>query len=589
LASSQRELDNLTKLRLQEFITDEEYVRQRQQLERERLRLAQALERPGSSGSWFEPARTVVSLSNQAAPCFRAGDRRWGGTWRGLPWWVVELGEGTSLRPGLYWRARRGHVPGGAGNILALVEVPHAIPWWREGGTETLGDRRTTYHGFWWKPDIPSERAPGTFEIAHDRSMSLTTFESGRAWTHLSPIIVGQTLGGQGITLTDCYAEHSVSGGAPDLAFVKYQPGRAFIGSEFGTREAIIFRKAHLAFLGLREWVDMPAITQAGLFSGTRRNVEFAQPERIPARIGGHAIDLVRWVGYRSGRFRVELSEEAFVEIEVSAPLHVDDWFREYIRPIQSLFTLAFGRPCVRERTTFYLPGALNGEMPDQAVEMVARGDSPVNGEARVPSPHEMIFKYEDVAGEWPSFVARWFSLWEEAGPALSLFFSIEENPSLYVEQVFLSTAGALEAFHRSTLALESEHGAEHKQRLEEILSCVPTVHVSWLGNQLRYSHEPSFRSRLEELVAEADEVVEPFVKEGRRFVHDVVEARNALVHRSSSSLQVPPLRLWQFAYVMSLVMRTVLLRRMLQEPAKAVALVRGSQDYSFQKAQIRL
>jgi len=69
-----RQLENLTKLRLRDLITDEEFTKQRQELERERLRIAQGLDGLGNPGSWFEPARLFVSFSNQAARRFKAGD-----------------------------------------------------------------------------------------------------------------------------------------------------------------------------------------------------------------------------------------------------------------------------------------------------------------------------------------------------------------------------------------------------------------------------------------------------------------------------------------------------------------------------------
>ncbi len=75
-AAVDRQLDNLTKLRLRDLFTDEEYLKQRQELERDRLRLAQNLEGFEKAGAWFEPARLVVSFSNQAVPRFEDGDLR---------------------------------------------------------------------------------------------------------------------------------------------------------------------------------------------------------------------------------------------------------------------------------------------------------------------------------------------------------------------------------------------------------------------------------------------------------------------------------------------------------------------------------
>ena len=74
LKDADRQLENLTKLRVRDLITDEEYLRQRQELERERIALSQTLQLAENSGSWFEPAKLLFSFSNRAVSCFQGGD-----------------------------------------------------------------------------------------------------------------------------------------------------------------------------------------------------------------------------------------------------------------------------------------------------------------------------------------------------------------------------------------------------------------------------------------------------------------------------------------------------------------------------------
>ncbi len=69
-----KQLENLTKLRVRDIIADDEYIRQRQELELERARLIQNKERAQGATSWFEPARLVVSFNNRAVSRFQSGD-----------------------------------------------------------------------------------------------------------------------------------------------------------------------------------------------------------------------------------------------------------------------------------------------------------------------------------------------------------------------------------------------------------------------------------------------------------------------------------------------------------------------------------
>jgi site-specific DNA recombinase len=68
-----RQLDNLTKLRVRDMVTDEEYLRQRSELEQEQMRLAQSLVEMEKQGSRLEPEQKFISFSNRAVPWFKSG------------------------------------------------------------------------------------------------------------------------------------------------------------------------------------------------------------------------------------------------------------------------------------------------------------------------------------------------------------------------------------------------------------------------------------------------------------------------------------------------------------------------------------
>lgn len=58
-----RELDNLTKLRIRDMLTDDEFLKQRQELERKRIAADQRLKNMDRDGARFEPARSLISLN----------------------------------------------------------------------------------------------------------------------------------------------------------------------------------------------------------------------------------------------------------------------------------------------------------------------------------------------------------------------------------------------------------------------------------------------------------------------------------------------------------------------------------------------
>ncbi len=74
LMATDRELSNLTRLRVRDLIEDEEFVRQRGELERTRLRLREQQQKLENGVSWVEPCQVLISFCNRAVDCFRSGN-----------------------------------------------------------------------------------------------------------------------------------------------------------------------------------------------------------------------------------------------------------------------------------------------------------------------------------------------------------------------------------------------------------------------------------------------------------------------------------------------------------------------------------
>jgi site-specific DNA recombinase len=71
--SVRRQLENLTKLRVRDIITDEEYLEQRKELEHEQIRLKQKQE-VNITRSWFELSSNLLLFNHRAISWFQAGD-----------------------------------------------------------------------------------------------------------------------------------------------------------------------------------------------------------------------------------------------------------------------------------------------------------------------------------------------------------------------------------------------------------------------------------------------------------------------------------------------------------------------------------
>jgi DNA invertase Pin-like site-specific DNA recombinase len=73
-AASTRELDNLTKLRIRDLLSDEEYIKQRQELERKQLGFTQKLDALAEQAKRFEPSASIISFNHCLLSRFQAGN-----------------------------------------------------------------------------------------------------------------------------------------------------------------------------------------------------------------------------------------------------------------------------------------------------------------------------------------------------------------------------------------------------------------------------------------------------------------------------------------------------------------------------------
>jgi DNA invertase Pin-like site-specific DNA recombinase len=73
-AATAKELENLTNLRIRDLLTDEEYLKQRQELERRQIGIAQRLDILNRDDSRFEPSRALVSLNSSLVSRFKAAN-----------------------------------------------------------------------------------------------------------------------------------------------------------------------------------------------------------------------------------------------------------------------------------------------------------------------------------------------------------------------------------------------------------------------------------------------------------------------------------------------------------------------------------
>jgi site-specific DNA recombinase len=74
IEATQKELQNLTSLRIKDLINDSEFVTRRENLQMEQLKLKEKLRSCSEIGATFEPAKMIIKFNNRAISWFNEGD-----------------------------------------------------------------------------------------------------------------------------------------------------------------------------------------------------------------------------------------------------------------------------------------------------------------------------------------------------------------------------------------------------------------------------------------------------------------------------------------------------------------------------------
>jgi len=439
------------------------------------------------------------------------------------------------------------------------------------------GSEDSIQHGWWWLPDDAEHRIPGTLDLREPGKPILRLFADRQMSLSVVPVILGEVIGGSEVTLHECWLESGRSGWPSDrMKVFEYAPMRTFLGTAIPIKQDAKFCKASVEFLELLPWLGSSGIEIQGSFGAN-----YVRPEPIHADLGFGSLDIYRGAQSHLALHRFSVEEVAAVGVELKSSLDLDTWHNQVLHPLENFLTLATGRAVLRRALSFrpIIEPERQQHIPD--VVVLERGTKGWTPSAEPLRPTEMLFSFEDVAEEWQGVISKWFVLSEKAGGALSLLFSTDYKPDMYVEQRFLSILHAAEALHRAING-GTEPDEEHTSRLREILDGAPDKHRSWLEEKLRYSHEFSLRKRIRQLISESGEVGARLVANPRKWVELLVDLRGGLVHRAHEPKENPSdfTQYREYADCLALILKDALLRQIIADADKAHSVILKSWEF---------
>ncbi|HJU13267.1 MAG TPA: HEPN domain-containing protein [Candidatus Nitrosotalea sp.] len=397
--------------------------------------------------------------------------------------------------------------------------------------------------GYWWFPDTPDKKLPGTLYYSPD-DMHLELIGSLTDITQFHKqfeheIILGFTTNGKPVTLYKCYTSN-FSMSHPSIPTTSYRAIFYFVGMHFSKEEDIKFNQVSTHLIHFDEWMGI-----SGFFSdvddilANKVRILYSQPPAIKFELN-EQFSITIGFGYSVNSKLHDEKEQRITQkiaINIEAKSEVSFFeFQKILSDIRQFLGLACLNPIYPLEVNGFTKSneqTINNQTIQPQISIYFRQMNMPSSVKEVNSMH-MLFTYRDTSNDVGSYFKKWFDNKKILEPIYNLYSDILYNNETSLEHKFLSLTHALEAYHRRTSDETEIDEKSHEERLKEILTAIPPKYSDWLKDELKFSNELSLRKRLDMLLKKVPFILEDPDSESKKFKNYILEVRNYLTHYSN-------------------------------------------------------
>lgn len=268
--------------------------------------------------------------------------------------------------------------------------------------------------------------------------------------------IFGISTEGVQITLSNIlrvnYSEKRARGG--EIMPTELTGNQVLVGKHFDGEPE--FDNLRIEFPLLYEWADKTGIElemevddETGKSTET---IEYTAPDVNTADLDEFDLELVFKASLASESGLQEVREDAFFLISPDEGTYSVPDAMEFMRILRSFINLALSENIQ--------PAAIKGQIVPKPDDPNERGAPPIDIDVLSPlsgdmtespelQPNAENFLFTDIEDRFTHLMGRWFDRYNDLEPVISLYFGTKYNSGLYVQNVFLSLARAIESYHR--------------------------------------------------------------------------------------------------------------------------------------------
>lgn len=414
--------------------------------------------------------------------------------------------------------------------------------------------------GYWWLPDNPDKKLPGTLRISLKGECDLQLLGSFSKIEDMGKSIFQPAIQGIGekkgkYTLMDCSGRSetlkvSIRGGSNSYS-EDYHIDSVYCGWFFPKPQDITFPNVKITIESFEGWLNINGFkTQYEVNPETKRphNVStcLMEPMTFPFSLPRFTLQIVSTNNIDLlSRVKFNQSVTWSVRLNYSEGQNLDQVYADIVI-LRHLIALGMRRPIKILSVVFTSPQFMqknNEHESPMPIHYYSKLINAEKSEQEIVSPFDLLFSFGDVQKDFFNILTRWYELYDQIGPVLSLYFSILYNSQTALSVSFLQIAQAIETFHRRMIGGQFLSDAKKDEVKEAFSDAIPT-HFSHeekeaLRQKLTYIHELSLRQRLRFLVDSVETEYGPgtlnFIGDKKKFMANVTDTRNYYTHYDKS------------------------------------------------------
>ena len=400
--------------------------------------------------------------------------------------------------------------------------------------------------GYFWLPDSPDVKVPGTLRIEDGGKIELETMglldEStpGQSKDRNIGQIIDDIEDEGKVSLEGQFYKNKAwaSGGSITRSLIHIKT--AFCGWAFDENDKAKFNFIEFSVEGMDEWVNMSEI-KVDTLSKTK-NISYTPQEDVEIYDSDiFTISIARRYIFGSpSRYEAKIAEKVYFRLTMKEEAPLKD-FTDIIYYIVNLLCFATGKVVTLDFVQGF--SSLAEEVYEGTYNPISikifYQSLPFSNKKPNIYPHRMLLPYSLIQNRLQHVIDKWIEAYTLFGPALDLYFSATGGGHRYIDGRFLTMVQAIEVFHRRTSDETLMEESEYQDLVDKILAGCPENRKNWLKEKLTYGNELTLRQRIKDIFSPLKQWIGE-KSMTKQLIGDIVSTRNYLTHYTSTSRNMP-------------------------------------------------